>query len=170
MADKKINNTVKHFSLLPDVLVAAQELGHRSNISELARQLGKSPVVMANKLNPDCDTHHLSLGEAVAITELSGDNGILESWAHLRGKMLVDVPAGAVNDEDLADQVMLAQAVFGKMMQVIHDARKDGVIDCIEQSDIERVGTEAAQMVIGLIKSTGANVRQLAPAKATAST
>lgn len=75
MADKKINNTVKHISLLPDVLVAAQELGHRSNISELARQLGKSPVVMANKLNPDCDTHHLSLGEAVAITELVDDNG-----------------------------------------------------------------------------------------------
>lgn len=159
MADKKINNTVKHFSLLPDVLVAAQELGHRSNISELARQLGKSPVVMANKLNPDCDTHHLSLGEAVAITELSGDNGVLESWAHLRGKMLVDVPAGSMNDEELADQVMMVQVVVGQMMQVIHDARKDGVIDRIEHSAIERVGTEVAQQVIGLIKSTGANIR-----------
>lgn len=159
MADKKINNTVKHFSLLPDVLVAAQELGHRSNISELARQLGKSPVVMANKLNPDCDTHHLSLGEAVAITELSGDNGVLESWAHLRGKMLVDVPAGSMNDEELGDQVMMVQVVVGQMMQVIHDARKDGVIDRIEHSAIERVGTEVAQQVIGLIKSTGANIR-----------
>ena len=159
MANKPGNNTVKHFSLLPDVLVAAQELGHRSNISELARQLGKSPVVMANKLNPDCDTHHLSLGEAVAITELSGDNGVLESWAHLRGKMLVDVPAGSMNDEELADQVMMVQVVVGQMMQVIHDARKDGVIDRIEHSAIERVGTEVAQQVIGLIKSTGANIR-----------
>ena len=170
MANNLKNNTSKLNGVSPDVLVAAQQLGQRLNISELARHMGKSPTILANKLNPDCDTHHLTLGEAVAITELSGDNGILESLAHLRGKMLVDVPAGAVNDEDLADQVMLAQAVFGKMMQVIHDARKDGVIDCIEQSDIERVGTEAAQMVIGLIKSTGANVRQLAPAKATAST
>lgn len=170
MTNNGKNNTSKLNNVSPDVLVAAQQLGHRMNISELARHMGKSPTILANKLNPDCDTHHLTLGEAVAITEMSGDNGILESWAHLRGKMLVDVPAGAVNDEDLADQVMLAQAVFGKMMQVIHDARKDGVIDCIEQSDIERVGTEAAQMVIGLIKSTGANVRQLAPAKATAST
>lgn len=167
MANNLENNTSKISTVSPDVLVAAQQLGHRLNISELARHMGKSPTILANKLNPDCDTHHLTLGEAVAITELSGDNGILESWSHLRGKMLVDIPEGAVNDEDLADQVMMVQAVFGQMMKVIHDARKDGVIDRIEQSDIERVGTEAAQMVVGLIKITGANVRQIAPAKNT---
>lgn len=165
MTNKTGNNTVKHFSLLPDVLVAAQELGHRSNISELARQLGKSPVVMANKLNPDCDTHHLSLGEAVAITELAGDNGILDAWAHLRGKVLVDIPAGSMNDEELADQVMLIQSVFGQMMQTIYQARADGVIDRLEHSAIERVGTEVAQQVIGLIKSTGANIRDFKASK-----
>lgn len=161
MAKIERNNTLNAATLSPDVLVAAQSLGHRHNISELARQLGKSPVVLANKLNPDCDTHHLSLGEAIAITELADDDKILNSWAQLRGKLLVDMPIGSVNDEDLADQVMMVQVVFGKMMQVIHDARKDGVIDRIEQADIEQAGVEAAQQVIGLIKSTGANVRPL---------
>lgn len=103
MANNLKNNTSKLINVSPDVLAAAYQLGQRLNISELARHMGKSPTILANKLNPDCDTHHLTLGEAVAITELSADNGILESWAHLRGKMLVDVPAGAVNDEDLAD-------------------------------------------------------------------
>ncbi len=162
-----VKTTSNNHQVLPDVMAAAYELGHQHNISEIARQIGKSPVVMANKLNPDCDSHHLTLGEAVAITELTDDNKILNAWAQLRGKLLVDMPEGAVNDEDLADQVMMVQAVFGQMMRVIHDARKDGVIDRIEQADIEQIGTEAAQMVIGLIKSTGANVREIAPAKNT---
>lgn len=165
MANNLENNTSKISTVSPDVLVAAQQLGHRLNISELARHMGKSPTILANKLNPDCDTHHLTLGEAVAITELSGDNGILESWAHLRGKVLVDIPVGSMNDEELADQVMLIQSVFGQMMQTIYQARADGVIDRLEHSAIERIGTEVAQQVIGLIKSTGANVREFPVAK-----
>lgn len=144
-----------------DVLVAAQQLGQRHNISELARLLGKSQVILANKLNPDCDSNHLTIGEAVSITELTSDDGILNAWALSRGQMLVDIPAGSVSDEDLVEQVLLAQAIFGQLMQVIHDARRDGVIDRLEQAQIERVGRESAQHVLGLITSTGANVREL---------
>jgi len=46
-------------------------------------------------------------------------------------------------------------------MQAIHDARADGVIDRMEQGQIERIGTQAAEHVLGLIRSTGANVRTL---------
>lgn len=144
-----------------DVLVAAQQLGQRHNISELARLLGKSQVILANKLNPDCDGNHLNLGEAVAITDLTNDNGILNAWALSRGQMLVDMPEGAVSDDDLVEQVLLAQAIFGQLMQTIHDARRDGVIDRLEQAQIERIGRESAQHVLGLICSTGANVREL---------
>lgn len=144
-----------------DVLVAAQQLGQRHNISELARLLGKSQVILANKLNPDCDANHLNLGEAVAITELTNDSGILNAWALSRGQMLVDMPEGAVSDEDLVEQVLLAQAIFGELMREIHDARRDGVIDRLEQSRIENIGRSAAQQVIGLITTTGANVREL---------
>ena len=145
----------------PDVLVAAYLLGKRHNISEIARLMGKGETVLANKLNPDCDSHHLNLGEAVAITELTGDHRIVETWAASLGKVLVDLPAGAVSDDDLVEQVLLAQAVFGKLMQAIHDARADGFIDRIEQGQIERIGTQAAEHVMALISSTGANVRQL---------
>lgn len=156
--NRALNNELSSCS---DVLVAAQQLGQRHNISELARWLGKSQVILANKLNPDCDGNHLNLGEAVAITELTNDGGILNAWALSRGQMLVDMPAGAVSDEDLVEQVLLAQSIFGQLMQVIHDARRDGVIDRLEQAQIERVGRESAQHVLGLICSTGANVREL---------
>jgi len=145
----------------PNVLVAAYLLGKDHNISEIARLMGKGETVLANKLNPDCDSHHLNLGEAVAITELTGDNRILEAWAASRGKALVDLPAGVVSDDDLVEQVLLAQSVFGKLMQSIHDARADGVIDRMEHGQIERIGTQAAEHVLGLIRTTAVNVRNL---------
>ena len=162
MAQPSENNTLsKPLVSRPDVLAAAYLLGHDHNISELARLMGKGATVMANKLNPDCDSHHLNLGEAVAVTELTGDHRIVEAWAASLGKMLVDMPAGAVSDDDLVEQVLLAQSVFGKLMQAIHDARADGVIDRMEHGQIERVGTQVAEHVMGLIRSTAANVRQL---------
>lgn len=157
----EINTLSKPMVSRPDVLAAAYRLGHDHNISELARLMGKGATVLANKLNPDCDSHHLNLGEAVAVTELTGDHRIVEAWAASLGKMLVDMPAGAVSDDDLVEQVLLAQSVFGKLMQAIHDARVDGVIDWMEQGQIERVGTLVAEQVMGLISSTGANVRPL---------
>jgi hypothetical protein len=145
----------------PDVLLAAYLLGKDNNISEIARLMGKGETVLANKMNPECDSHHLNLGEAVAVTEITGDNRILEAWATSRGKALVDLPAGVVSDDDLVEQVLLAQAVFGKLMQAIHDARADGVIDRMEHGQIERIGTQVAEHVLGLISTTAVNVRQL---------
>ncbi|MGN5160393.1 phage regulatory CII family protein [Aeromonas dhakensis] len=165
MAQQTESNTLsKPLVSRPDVLASAYLLGQHHNISELARLMGKGATVLANKLNPDCDSHHLNLGEAVAITELTGDNRILEAWAASRGKALVDLPAGVVSDDDLVEQVLLAQSVFGKLMQSIHDARADGVIDRMEHGQIERIGTQAAEHVLGLIRTTAVNVRTLPPA------
>ncbi|MEZ6994402.1 MULTISPECIES: phage regulatory CII family protein [unclassified Aeromonas] len=162
MAQQTESNTLsKPLVSRPDVLASAYLLGQHHNISELARLMGKGATVLANKLNPDCDSHHLNLGEAVAITELTGDNRILEAWAASRGKALVDLPAGVVSDDDLVEQVLLAQSVFGKLMQSIHDARADGVIDRMEHGQIERIGTQAAEHVLGLIRTTAVNVRNL---------
>lgn len=146
-----------------DPIQAVYELGRRYNLTQLARLIGtcKSATTLINKFNPNCDQHHLTLSEAISVTELTDDNGILDAWAASRGKMLVDLPAGAVCDDDLVEQVLLAQAVFGELMRTIHDARRDGVIDHLEQAQIERIGRESAQHVLGLICSTGANVREL---------
>ncbi|EOM1127975.1 TPA: phage regulatory CII family protein, partial [Klebsiella quasipneumoniae subsp. quasipneumoniae] len=99
-----------------DVMAAAYSIGHRFNASELARLMGRKPAEFCKKLNPDCDDRHLTLAEAVAVTEITGDNAILEAWAVSRGKVLVDLPVGVVSDDDLVEQVLLAQAVFGKLM------------------------------------------------------
>jgi len=163
MTEQRNDSTAKVQAIFrsSDVMAAAYGLGHHYNASELARMMGRKPVEFCKKLNPDCDDRHLTLAEAVAITELTGDNAILAAWSASRGKVLVDLPIGAVSDDDLVEQVLLAQAVFGKLMQAIHDARADGIIDRMEHGQIERIGTQAAEHVLGLISSTGTNVRVL---------
>lgn len=111
---------------------AAYLLGRRHNVSDLARKLGKSEVVLANKLNPHQEFHMLSLSEAVAITELSNDNAIVEAWCHQRGGVFVQLPETAGCDEELADKLMLINSKLGEAMQSVHTARSDGVIDEVE--------------------------------------
>lgn len=167
MTEQRNDTTAKAQAVFrsSDVMAAAYGIGHRYNASELARLMGRKPGEFCKKLNPDCDDRHITLAEAVAITELTGDNAILEAWSASRGKVLVELPAGVVSDDDLVEQVLLAQAVFGSLMQAIHDARADGIIDRMEHGQIQRIGTQVAEHVLGLISTTAVNVRQL-PASA----
>lgn len=144
-----------------DVLVAAQQLGHRHNISELARLLGKSQVILANKLNPDCDGNHLNLGEAVAITELSDDNGILDAWAASRGKVLVDIPEGMTTDEELADLVMIVSESVAQVFSAYREARRDGVIEWRERQAIGQCVRGAIRDLLSLDAEIGGQVREL---------
>lgn len=118
--------------ILQSPLDAAYQLGERYNVSDIARKLGVSPVVMANKLNPHQEFHKLSLGEAVAITELTNDNGILESWCQQRGGLFVKLPDDISCDEELSDQLMRLSEQLGAALGEIRLAREDGVIDSHE--------------------------------------
>ncbi len=161
MAQHPSANTSNQLQSSPDVLFSAYSLGQRHNISELARRLGKGATILANKLNPDCDTHHLTLGEAVAITELSDDNGILEAWAASRGAVLVDVPAGVTSDEELADLVMIVSESVALVFAAYREARKDGVIDKHERRDIGHRVQDAIRDLLSLDAEIGGQVREL---------
>lgn len=132
-----INNTLNKKSIPQCPLDAAYFLGKRHNASDLARKLGVSPNVLGNKLNPDQEFHKLSLGEAVAITEITSDNLILETWANSRGFILVPVPEGVACDEDLSDQLLKLSEAMGQALGAVRAARADGVIDPIEFEHIK---------------------------------
>ena len=140
---------------------AAYLLGKSHNTSELARCLGISPTVLSNKLNPDQEFHKLSLGEAVAITELSNDNRILEAWANMRGFMLVSVPAQVCCDEDLCDQLLVLNESMGNALATIKAARSDGVIDRIEFEQIKHRIYELVKESLSLQEVVGETVREL---------
>lgn len=146
-------------------MAAAQQLGQRHNISELARLLGKSQVILANKLNPDCDSNHLNLGEAVAITELADDNGILDAWAASRGQVLVSVPEGVQSDEELADMVMMVSESLAQVFSAYREARADGVIDAQERQQIGLRVRDAIRDLLSLDAEIGGQVRDIRPGR-----
>ncbi|MEN3158267.1 phage regulatory CII family protein [Alkalimonas sp. NCh-2] len=140
---------------------AAYQLGKANNASELARKLGISPVVLANKLNPHQEFHRLTLGEAVAITELSNDDRILESWAHSRGCVLVHVPDVVGCDEELSDQVMRLSEEMGETMGYIRQARSDGVITPAEFEGIQSKIISMIREAVALKSLVKGQVRDL---------
>ena len=108
-------------SHLSDPIEAAYQLSRRYNITDLAKLMGnKRPTTLNNKFNPACEDHHLTLSEAMAVTELTGDNAILQAWALARGHTLVALPDSTVTEEELADQVMLV----GEVVAAVHQWRQ----------------------------------------------
>lgn len=149
-------------SHLSDPIEAAYLLSRRFNISQLARLMScKRPTTLNNKFNPACEDHHLTLSEALSVTELTNDNGILEAWAMSRGKALVDIPTGVTCDEELADLVMIVSESVAQVFAAYREARKDGVIDKHERRDIGHRVQDAIRDLLSLDAEIGGQVREL---------
>ena len=59
----------------------------------LAPRIGiKSPAVLNSKVNPNTETHHITLEEAVRVMEITGDYSILHAINARLGKVSVDLP------------------------------------------------------------------------------
>lgn len=155
------NNTLKPKGLPQCPQDAAYLLGKRGNISDLARKLGMSPNVLGNKLNPDQEFHKLSLGEAVAITELANDDAIIESWAASRGYMLVKIPDHVSCDEELCDQLMIMSESHGSTLGEIRQARADGIITPDEFTAITQKIKQQISEALALKEIIRGQVREL---------
>ncbi|MDX7735851.1 phage regulatory CII family protein [Aeromonas caviae] len=160
---KKTTTRVKRdHSHLSDPIDAAYQMSRRYNITELAKLMGnKRPTTLNNKFNPACEDHHLTLSEAMAVTELTGDNAILQAWALSRGHVLVALPDSTVSEEELADQVMTVTSVVGAVFGELHLARQDGVIDPIERQAITAAVHRAIRELLSLEESVASQVRPL---------
>ncbi|GJA86867.1 phage regulatory CII family protein [Aeromonas caviae] len=160
---KKTTTRVKRdHSHLSDPIDAAYQMSRRYNITDLAKLMGnKRPTTLNNKFNPQCEDHHLTLSEAMAVTELTGDNAILQAWALSRGHVLVALPDSTVSEEELADQVMTVTSVVGAVFGELHLARQDGVIDPIERQAITAAVHRAIRELLSLEESVASQVRPL---------
>ncbi|MFM4933376.1 phage regulatory CII family protein [Aeromonas veronii] len=160
---KKTTTRVKRdYSRASDPIEAAYQLSRDYNIAELARLMGnKRPTTLNNKFNPQCEDHHLYLSEAIAVTELTGDNAILQAWALSRGHVLVALPDSTVSEEELADQVMTVTEVVGAVFGELRDARQDGYIDPVERQGIKVAVHRAIRELLSLDESVASQVRSL---------
>lgn len=141
-------------------LAAAATITDDFNISELARCMGKSEKTLAAKLSNDVDTHHLNLSEAIAITELTGDERILKAWALGRQKVLFPIPSTGLTDDEFADVLLTVQEASGQLASTVKKARADGVISEKDYADIHRSTVSAIEKLLQLDAELKAQVRE----------
>lgn len=155
-------HTLKRESLsCSDPIYAAHALGHDYGVDKLARDLFQQPGVMYNKLNPENDSNHLYLRDAIHLTELADDDRILSAWCHSRGGVFVKLPESVNCDEELSDQLLLISEQMGIALAEIRDSRADGVITPDEFECISRELTKSVREILSLKAVVSSQVREL---------
>lgn len=109
-----------------DVLDAAYLTAHSypGGIPALAVRMGVSANVLQSKVNPNADTHHLSIKQAQALMDVTNNDAILRALADHRGYDLVrTLPGNTDNAQSLYWQASAAMAEF---LEAVADAMQDG--------------------------------------------
>ena len=102
------------------VMAAAQQSaqsypgGTHAVAKRMATLLGKMvPSTLEKKINPNCDTHHLSVQEAMALQLVTGDASMLQAMAEALGFVCMRaVPASSTNPMELHWQKAAAAADY----------------------------------------------------------
>ncbi|ARP89804.1 hypothetical protein CAL14_05470 [Bordetella genomosp. 9] len=117
-----MNTTDAAYATVHDYPGGSESLGPR---------VGISPAVLRNKVNPNNDTHHLTLAEAQRVASMAGDFRMLRAWAHAEGFMLIKAPEADRSDSDMSvlEQVVQLSVETGHFMQTINNALSDGKVD-----------------------------------------
>lgn len=107
----------------------------------LAPRLGiKSPAVLNNKVNPNTETHHLTLIEASKLMELTNDFRILQSLNAQHGKVAINLPCiPECRDTALTDLVLSLGMGGGDVYSLFKEMMADGRITRGEAMDMSKV-------------------------------
>ena len=107
------------------------------SIAAVAGMMGMSPRVLANKLNPHNDTHHLRLDEAVQMSVATNNPAILFAFAERLGFLCMPALFGPGCTTSPIVALSGLMAAHGDVGEAIGLAVADGRIDCAELMDIE---------------------------------
>ena len=141
-----------------DVLDVAYQTAHAYNggVPALAVRMGVVPGTLLNKVNPNNNSHHLTLREAVEMMELTGDPAVLHAIAARLGYTAVP----AVPDQSEGDPVQaLAQLgmAWGDFMNYTGQALANGQHCTPNQV---RAVDEFASRLLATVSHTVAMVRR----------
>lgn len=135
-----------------DVIDAAHKTVHNTQhggSTAIAARMGMSPTVLNNKVNPNTDSHHLRLDEALTIMEFTGDHSIIQAMSNRLGGVYCKVNATPTQD-DLFMTALSATACQGDVMTEMHKALEDGRISCDELDSLKIKIQKAMSMLQSL--------------------
>lgn len=102
----------------------------------LAARMGMSSTVLNNKVNPNTDSHHLRLDEAITIMEYTGDTNIIQAMAQRLGGVFCQVD-GEATQASILMTALSTSSRQGDIMSEMHKALEDGRIDCKEHDALQ---------------------------------
>jgi hypothetical protein len=106
----------------------------------MAAALDMSIDQFHNHMYQKVGSRFFSINELEKMEDLSGTSLLAEYFASRRGKLLVEVPAPeAIDNVDLFQLEMEANAVKGKLDQAKFAAMEDGVIDSREKKTLSKL-------------------------------
>jgi hypothetical protein len=108
-------------------------------VPALAARMGVSKHVLQNKVNPNNDTHHLTIAELVQIQEFTNSDEIAKHIAAERNMVCFPVSQHqGTSDTDLLTLIIKANKEQADLFVCIQQAWSDGVIDPEDASRIKR--------------------------------
>ena len=126
-----------------NILDAAYNTVHdyQGGANTLAPRMGiKSPSVLNSKVNPNTETHHITLLEASKLMELTGDYRILQTLNAHHGKVAINLPCiPECRDTALTDLVLSIGMGGGDIYALFKEMMADGRITQGEAIDMSKV-------------------------------
>jgi hypothetical protein len=108
-------------------------------VKALAVRMGMSYQVLQNKLNPNCDTHHLTVEQAAQIADMTGTDDIAKAFAERRNMVCIPVAQHpGASDMELLDLIISMESEKAEMLDAIKKSLQDGKVDQIEAGKIRK--------------------------------
>lgn len=125
-----------------DVMDAAYDTVHDypGGSESLAPRVGIGARVLRNKVDPKCETHHLTLNEARRIMARTNDHRMLAALNEEFGYLppIPCVPFAGVSDKALLETFTNLMARLGEFSQEFHSAIADGRVTQIEINEMTK--------------------------------
>lgn len=135
-----------------NVLDAAQNIGkdYPGGAESLYPRLDmKSAALLRAKLNPNCDTNHLTLKESVDLQLKSGMHYILYAMATELG-YAAPIPLPAISSPSLPQAITKTCAEFGDYLRKVDEVFDDGEVTPNEVKSLEKELTEMIAAAVRL--------------------
>lgn len=132
-----------------NVIDAAHKTVHNvkhGGSTAIAARMGMSSTVLNNKVNPNTESHHLRLDEALTIMEYTNDHSIIQAMAQRLGGVFCAVE-GEATQASILMTALSTSACQGDVMSEMHKALEDGRIDCREREALQTKIQDTMQML-----------------------
>lgn len=118
----------------------------------LAPRLGMSGAVLRNKVNPNNTTHHLTLAEALRISEIAADSRIAIAFARQMGLTCIEVPEPEhCADADVIELMAKTWETNGEIGREVNKTFEDGRVESHEVKRVKDRVWDHIRTLFGLV-------------------